>query len=345
MSGVNTSGLLLRDAIGLCERVIEMLASSQKGILQKYRVAGNGWTDSKYHQLGDIVNDCNYSTTKAISEFEVCLSSLSRLEKAIAAYDEINLTGSILYDGDMPGNDLSVVRTNSGSTDSTLSNATPVSCCGVRVNSGAIDLNYLNHLEARYSIANPIVRNVYDKYASVVVIQSVNSNETAHYLPSSRLDYPRGIYYNAESDNTNPRGRGVTFYHEVGHMIDNAATDFNGYISNNREFGDALRQDGQNVLEAYNSLTPERRQSFTDRIRQDSSHSLSDLLDATTGGVVRGRYGHDRDYWSGDGNLEAEAFAHFFEAEMGDADKRALLARFFPNAYNVFSRVIQSLNT
>ena len=87
----------------------------------------------------------------------------------------------------------------------------------------------------------------------------------------------------------------------------------------------------------------EKQTAFLTRIRQDSAHSFSDLIDATTNGQLHGNYGHSRNYWTRPGNLQAEAFAHFFEASMGDQGKLELLANFFPTAFGIFSSMIDSI--
>lgn len=79
------------------------------------------------------------------------------------------------------------------------------------------------------------------------------------------------------------------------------------------------------------------------RIRQNSAHSFSDLIDATTNGQLHGSYGHSRNYWTRPGNLQAEAFAHFFEASMGEQDKLEFLSNFFPTAFGIFSSMIDSI--
>lgn len=66
-------------------------------------------------------------------------------------------------------------------------------------------------------------------------------------------------------------------------------------------------------------------------------------IDATTNGQLHGNYGHSRNYWTRPGNLQAEAFAHFFEASMGDQGKLELLANFFPTAFGIFSSMIDSI--
>ena len=102
--------------------------------------------------------------------------------------------------------------------------------------------------------------------------------------------------------------------------------------SNTSEFAAALIEDGQRILNLYNNLSIERQTAFLNRIRQNSAHSFSDLIDATTNGQLHGSYGHSRNYPTRPGNLQAEAFAHFFEASMGEQDKLEFLSNFFPDS-------------
>lgn len=130
-------------------------------------------------------------------------------------------------------------------------------------------------------------------------------------------------------------------YREV--MIDHASCNYRSNLSNTPEFAEALVEDGQRILSLYNNLPVEKQTAFLTRIRQDSAHSFSDLIDATTNGQLHGNYGHSRNYWTRPGNLQAEAFAHFFEASMGDQGKLELLANFFPTAFGIFSSMIDSI--
>ena len=129
----------------------------------------------------------------------------------------------------------------------------------------------------------------------------------------------------------------------LAHMIDHASTGYQGNLSNTPEFRNALMEDGQRILRLYNNLPPERQNAFLTRIRSDSAHSFSDLIDATTNGQLYGSYGHSREYWTRSGNLQAEAFAHFFEASMGSEEKLEMLAHFFPTSYDAFSALIESI--
>lgn len=91
-------------------------------------------------------------------------------------------------------------------------------------------------------------------------------------------------------------------------------------------------------------MDKEKQERFISRIRQDYAHSFSDLIDAITNGELHGRFAHSRDYWKRPGNLQAEAFAHFFEASMGgDEKKYNLLTNMFQNAFRVFEEKIDSI--
>ena len=94
MSGANTSGEMIRYAVNLCSRIIETLSVSQRGMQSKYKSAGSNWNDLKYRQLGGIVNECSSSIGKTLNELGGCLASLNEIEKAIAEYESINISGT-----------------------------------------------------------------------------------------------------------------------------------------------------------------------------------------------------------------------------------------------------------
>jgi len=208
-----------------------------------------------------------------------------------------------------------------------------------------INHSYRDTLESRYNNATSNVKEVFDNFVNDVIIQSKDLplNEVPHYSPSNNISHPRGVYFNALNDNSNPRGAGTTYYHEVGHMIDHLATNLTGNISFNDRFGSALLSDGEDIVDLFNNLSNAGCRNFLSLINKDSSHSLSDLLEATTSSRIRGAYGHGADYWKTSGNMQAEAFAHFFEASMGADDKRNLLEMFFPTSIGIFNEMIDSL--
>lgn len=223
-------------------------------------------------------------------------------------------------------------------------NNTNTMLLGIAIN-GSISQQYAETLYQRYENADPLAKKVFDTYKDELSIQNSNypENQTAHYSPEGYPGHPRGVYYNSSCDDNNPRGNGTTFYHELGHMIDHASTGFSHNTSNSSEFRDALMLDGQNVLDLYKQLSQERKEDFLRRIYQGDAHSFSDLIDATTNGVLYGAYGHSKEYWRRDGNLQAEAFAHFFEASMGCQDKMKFLSNLFPNAFGVFRGMLENI--
>lgn len=212
---------------------------------------------------------------------------------------------------------------------------------GVSVN-GTYPDNYGDVISARHDAADENVRKVFDNYAEQVVIKTSNYPEdgVAFYDPKPAS---RGVYFNAEADKNNPRGSGSTYFHEIGHMIDNASQDYNGNLSDNPEFSQALAEDVQSMLDMYRKMTPEQKEYTNQYLFQDKCHSLSDLVDGISGGELSGKYGHDRSYWEDFTKIPKEAFAHFFEASMGGGEKKQILSECFPKAMSIFNDMINSL--
>jgi hypothetical protein len=91
MSGVNTSSDLLKDAVNLCSRARHTLSATQSSMQRDYRRAGNDWSDEKYRQLGDIVNECDFTIKKSVNELNICLTSLERLRSIVTEYENVSL--------------------------------------------------------------------------------------------------------------------------------------------------------------------------------------------------------------------------------------------------------------
>lgn len=313
------------------------IETTRSSMTRKYQQLNGEWKDKKYKELGDVVQECS----KALNEILKILSKgekfIGSLAKSLREYDNVNLDGSM-------GADNAFVQNLRNMTYSAGETPSYQYCLGV-LTRGNIPEGYLNVISERHQNGETGVRRVFDHFTNQMLIQDANypPNQTAHYSPMNYEEHRRGVYYNATSDMTNPRGAGTTYFHELAHMIDHASTGYQGNLSNTSEFGNALMQDGQRILQLYNNLPPERQNAFLTRIRSDSAHSFSDLIDATTNGQLHGSYGHSREYWTRSGNLQAEAFAHFFEASMGSEEKLEMLANFFPTAFGVFSTLIESI--
>jgi len=93
MSGINTNSDLILGSINLCADIIEMLSISRTKIQRKYKNAGNAWNDSKYRQLGDIINDCDSSIRNTLHELNRCFAALNEIEKIVMEYESVNLDG------------------------------------------------------------------------------------------------------------------------------------------------------------------------------------------------------------------------------------------------------------
>lgn len=220
----------------------------------------------------------------------------------------------------------------------------PVGSCGGITALGQIPAGYEQIILNRYDQSRGDTWNLISQYADQLVIQNTEypPKKDAHYSPVSYLGHPQGVYYNAQLDMTNPRGPGTTYFHELGHMLDHAVGSYQAHLSDDPEFHAALIADGQRAMQIVNAMNDQQREQFQNRLFSHEAHSCSDLLDAVTNGALCGRYGHDREYWSHPGSLQKEAFAHFFEASMGNEQKLSMLASVFPNGYRKFQELISS---
>ncbi len=337
MGMVNADVTELLQSWNNIKTAITSIETTRSSMTRKYQQLNGEWKDKKYKELGDVVQECS----KALNEILKILSKgekfIGSLAKSLQEYDNVNLDGSM-------GADNAFVQSLRNMTYSAGETPSYQYCLGV-LTRGNIPEGYLNVISERHQNGETGVRRVFDHFTNQMLIQDTNypPNQTAHYSPMNYEGHRRGVYYNATSDMTNPRGAGTTYFHELAHMIDHASMGYQGNLSNTPEFGNALMQDGQRILQLYNNLPPERQNAFLTRIRSDSAHSFSDLIDATTNGQLHGSYGHSREYWTRSGNLQAEAFAHFFEASMGSEEKLEMLANFFPTAFGVFSTLIESI--
>ena len=337
MSKVNADLSELAQAAQEIMVAVNSVSETKTSLTRKYQQLGVGWSDKRYKELGDIIRECD----RALNDIQKTLLQSNKyllgLLKSIQEYESVNISEGNESDGSF------MQRLRNG-VSSLAGNERYQYCLGVLAK-GNVPSDYDEIIRSRYDNADATARRVFDGFVDKLMIQNADypEYETAHYSPNSYPGHSRGVYYNAEADATNPRGAGTTYFHELGHMIDHASTDFHENMSNNIDFERALIEDGQNVLSIFNNMTPERRNNFLSIIRQDAAHSFSDLIDATTNGQLHGSYGHSRGYWQRSGNLQAEAFAHFFEASMGGGWKLQLLSNMFPTAFAMFRDMLESI--
>ena len=146
---------------------------------------------------------------------------------------------------------------------------------------------------------------------------------------------------NFMQDIENPRGAGVTWFHEHGHLID----AFTGNISTSAQtFLDALKADYSAYLRQYKESHGLR---YIDDVRAGVSRELcgpeksavSDLYGGLSGNKCVGDYGHwGKDYWKRV-SPAVEAFAHMYEAQF-DIKRRQTIAHYFPTALAEFEKIL-----
>ena len=217
-----------------------------------------------------------------------------------------------------------------------------------RFKTGRVDpysMTYEEYLEYRYENAvDKNTKKLYKKYMDNVKIKDDSYDGTAHYN-----GFWNEINYDKEADSNNERGRGCTYYHEVGHLIDDQS-DFNSYTSTDcsYKFYDKLEQDVNRWI-----LQIQREQGYTDLNDvydymsrwlyedADNKNGVSDLIKGLTEGQASGRWGHSDSYYSSS-SIQKEAFAHFFEAGMSDdPTKLEYIRQIFPTAYEEYQRMLE----
>ncbi len=205
------------------------------------------------------------------------------------------------------------------------------------------EMTYDEYLEYRAENAvDETTRRVYEKYKDKNYKEK-NDQESGVYNQWSNT-----INYNAEADNTNPAGRGKSYFHEFGHMVDDFS-DWNDETSNDwsYDFGECLQSDFENyvdkVMTEQGYSTREEAYKYIKKwlgIDQGDKNGISDLLKGLSDGDIRGPYGHDDDYYNMS-HIENEAFAHFFEAGMcTDSTKLDYIKEVFPTAYDEFHQML-----
>lgn len=157
----------------------------------------------------------------------------------------------------------------------------------------------------------------------------------------------KGIAFNVKKDAVNKRGQWTTIFHEIGHAIDRN----NGRISlRYPEFRKCLISDFDNIAKEYqreyNVNESIAYKEIGEKLALDPKlHSVSDLCGGITQNKCMGNHGHYGDgYWDVQGRLEREAFAHFYEATIrNDTKKISYIKSVFPNAYDIFEKMIEVL--
>ncbi len=209
---------------------------------------------------------------------------------------------------------------------------------------GHFSEKYKLALRSRISNADTTTKKAFEKLSSKLKIQDDQYYDIPHYWEADSSEKPRGVYMNSEVDEENIRGEGSTYFHELGHMMDHASSNFKRHASDNIRFKEALKKDGEYMSLLYDRMNDEQKATLKQLLRSDTLHSVEDLLEGLTQGKIRGKWGHGLKYWNDrPAGIQREAFAHFFEARMGGGRKLKYLKKFFPNASSVFDDIMADI--
>ena len=91
MANVSVDKAAVTRAITLCEYSINEFGKTSHDLKRTYDMAGAGWRDAKYRQLGGIVNDCTTALTEPVEGLRDCIMTLKALLKEIEAYEALNM--------------------------------------------------------------------------------------------------------------------------------------------------------------------------------------------------------------------------------------------------------------
>lgn len=200
-----------------------------------------------------------------------------------------------------------------------------------------ISKNYYESLKDKFAQGNDDAKRLFMKYADGDTIEDALFKGTAHYNTKTKKI---SMHYGA--DLKNPRGAGVTWFHEHGHLIDDMA----GKLSDDVVFKKMLRQDAfkyrityghKNGLKTFDKVD----KAISKELQDMRSHSaVSDLLEGITEGNIHGCAGHSEEYWKDPKNITAEAFAHMFEAQF-DEVRYAEMKKYFPDSLEYFEKKLK----
>lgn len=207
-----------------------------------------------------------------------------------------------------------------------------------------ITSRYLGAVQGRLDSegTNPIVQDLYEEYKGNIRIVDFDYMGTPFYN-----SFSNGIKLNAMADLHNPIGSMSTYFHEVGHMIDDYAGNGHTWLSSDPDFRKSLQHDvdahiNKTMITQHCDLTV-AYDIVSDEICGNWNANISDIFGSLTNCRCQGEWGHHYTYWEADPTrIEKEAFANMFEASIGDEKKLERMKFFFPTAYARFEYIIRS---
>ena len=235
-----------------------------------------------------------------------------------------------------------------------------------------IPSRYHQDIINRFDNSEDIEKAIFEQYTNEMIFDNIKRQPPTEAWFNSK---DGKITMNIEEDSKNPRGSYATLFHENGHMIDylsqNGMIDKSWLSSDTREgelFYQALKEDYNNYVKneknnyyneyGVNPNDSEFQKYISNKLHGATYSNISDILDGVSLGFLRSDYGHsdflgidsngirtfDASYWKEPGNIQREAFTHFFEANMGASPERKIaLISNFPKAHEVYKTMINKI--
>lgn len=203
-------------------------------------------------------------------------------------------------------------------------------------NDNRVSEEYYSAIKNRFSHGSDVAKAAFNQYVPDDSVIDSSYEGIAAYNPDTKK-----IQMHYEADLSNDRGAGATWFHEHGHLIDDAA----GMISDNPEYFNILKDDyeiyiknyisqhGVSLQQAYNDIGSELSE-----MRKHSA--VSDLINALSGDKIRGVAWHPPNYWKNNALISSEAFAHMFEAQF-DSIRYQQMKKMFPNSLLFFENMLK----
>ncbi len=237
-----------------------------------------------------------------------------------------------------------IVRSK-GITVSGTSSAAPATLIGlpsegpksnIELKDSSVPKDYRSTVMRKFNSGSDDAKELYKKYVPDDSLIDATYTGISYYS-----DVDRKIRLDIGDDAVNLRGKGVTYFHEHGHYIDHAA----GWVSRSSDFTRALREDLDDTIIAYTRIGMTRSQVETQISRDIQGHmnsSVSDIFEGLTLSRIVGDYGHGNSYWAYQWRVEAEAFAHFYEAQFSKK-RYNNIKKYFPKGLAEFEKIIKGL--
>ena len=214
----------------------------------------------------------------------------------------------------------------------------------------ALDQSTLNAVTELVRAAPEYIQNLWNLAYDHIKIADKEFGDTPYY--SEEL---RAIFFNLKSDTTSPIFKPYKdFFHEIGHLIDHWAKNYNGYLSvtyKNGLFGRTLKDEAREYIDRVRkSMNASTNFNVHDKIVKDLARipikfrfELSDIWHGASVrrinlGVTHSEY----NYWTEDkgANVAREAFAHMFTATIYNPTSAEIISKFFPSSWGIFNEMI-----